>query len=227
MNILSYRGPNSSDPETAALSKLFVSRKEPQHQWWFMEENSFHCCGTKSTYSHCICDFPETVVQGHYNYCNKFLKPIFQQSDGPVHFSQTDRDMFHQFNSFFSKSMLGFDQLSIVHPIIVSGYHLALCPQILYNCSGSQSTYFWNLPWPKEISRIYVPFVSEIALGLLHADTLGFVDSEYASNFLSFVNIVMPNYNVNIMARKVDSIHEPEHSTLVKWIQSESEFSNN
>lgn len=217
MNIMSYQGPRGTDPATKSLSKLFCSSSELQHQWWFMQENSFHCCATATAFSNCICDFPESVVEGHSLYCNDFLWPVFHKLDKSIHFKQPDRQMFHQFNAFFAQSMLGFDQLSIVQPIIISGFHLALCPQLLYNCSGFRSTFFWNLPWPEDVNRIYVPFVSEIALGLLHAQGLGFTSTEAASNFLAFVAKIMPNYRVDIPGRKIENMHEPEHSISIQF----------
>lgn len=217
MNVLSYEGPVGADPITVSLCKQFKELSGTEQRWWFMQENSFHCCQRKQVPSHCICDFPESVVQGHSSYCNEFLSPIFHKNETSIQFEQTNRQMFFQFNTFFAQSMLGFDELSVVQPIFISGYHLALSPQILFNCSGFRSTFYWNLPWPKEVDRFYMPFVAEIALALLHAQNLAFSTPECATNFLSFVECGMPNFRVNVLGRKIESVHEPELSTSIQW----------
>lgn len=226
MNILSYKGPRVQDPLTESLSLVFEDAEEV-HQWWFMRENSICFCANKTSNTFSVCDFPASIVQGHSLYCNEFLWPIFHESGKFVRFDQLARQMFHQFNTFFAQSMLGFDELSVVQPVFITGYHLALAPQVLYNCSGVRSIFFWNLPWPKQIDRVYSPFVSEIALGLLHAHKLGFATPEYASNFLSFVRNALPNYRVDVQGRSVASLHEPSHATFIERNPFDTDFSRN
>lgn len=226
MNILSYKSPTSPDPVSEALSDIFSDCVQA-HQWWFMQENTIHCYATNTAEELSICEFPASIVQGHSHYCNEFLWPVFHQLDKFVTFKQADRQKFHQFNAFFAQSILGFDERSVVQPILISGYHLALSPQVMYNYTGFRSTFFWNLPWPKNIDKIYSPFVSEIALGLLHAQVLGFGTPQYAANFLSFVKSALPNFRVDVEGHAVENVHEPDHNTSVQWHPFNCHYSKN
>lgn len=226
MNILSYKGPKGADAVTETLRKLTNDLSGIEHRWWYMQDNAFHCCHHKQLDSHYICEFPESIVQGHSLYCNEFLWPLFHKQAKSIHFEQSSRQMFFQFNTFFSQSMIGFDDLSVVQPVFIAGYHLARSPQILYNCSGYRSTFVWNLPWPNEIDRFYVPFVSEIVQSLLHSQNLGFSTSQCAANFLSFVANTMPNHRVDILGRKIENLHEPDQYTRIQWHPFDNDFNN-
>lgn len=226
MNILSYKDPDDTENEGFGLFRFFSENKQ-KHQWWFLDSDSLECRENSSRPDSHICEFPKAIVQGHSGYCRNFLKPLFNEQNELLRLDQSQRQMFHQFNTFFSQSMLGFNQQSIILPILVYGYHLALSPQILFNCSGFRSTLFWTLPWPKYFDRAYRPFVSEIALGLLHANHLGFTKPEFAENFLNYVQKSLPNFDVDIQSRAIESAFQPEHSTLVVYRPFGSDFCRN
>lgn len=226
MNILSYRGPDDRENRGFGLARLFSENRQ-EHQWWFLDSDSLECRVSNSGSDSHICEFPRAVVQGHSDYCGDFLAPLFNEQKDRLRFDQSQRQMYHQFNTFFSQSVLGFNPQSIIQPILIHGHHLALSPQILFNCSGSRSTLFWTLPWPKYFERAYRPFVSEIALGLLHANHLGFSKPEFAENFLKYVQKSLPSFDVDIHSRAVESSYRPDHSTLVGYRPFGSDFCRN
>lgn len=78
----------------------------------------------------------------------------------------------------------------------VNDYQLALAPRLLKNAGAEKTVVFWHIPWPKNVPDDAVPFISEIAEGLLSARVLAFHTEEYVDNFKRFVRRHLPEHFV-------------------------------
>ena len=74
--------------------------------------------------------------------------------------------------------------------VLIQDYHFALLPALDQGASARTraSAIFWHIPWPNFEAFGICPWQSEILLGMLGADLIGFHTQYYCNNFLETVD---------------------------------------
>lgn len=191
MDLISYRGPGAAGGVSSALGNLWKHQQSSPAGWWFMNKNALQILPSHAQSPKQITMFPETIVAGHYRFCNEFLWPILHDLPQFVDYCEEDYKHYKTFNWLMS-DYIDFES-TVAKEYFVQDYQLALLPQLL-STNSRRTTVFWHIPWPKQVPEEFVEPIREIALGLLHAHALGFHVDEYADNFMIFVQNNLPEY---------------------------------
>ncbi|MFN8655413.1 MAG: trehalose-6-phosphate synthase [Candidatus Obscuribacterales bacterium] len=196
MNILSYRGPGAPGGVSSGLARLWAEQKQKSGAWWFIDGNSWQELGHRSEKPSTLSELDEALLKGHYRFCNDFLWPVMHDLPQYATLNEGDQRLYRRFNERIAKlcALRGHAQ-----PIFVQDYQFALIPRLVRNTS----LVFWHIPWPANVLPEHVPAIREIAVGLLHADTLGFHTNEYARNFLQFVHTHINNCLVDLEENRI------------------------
>jgi trehalose 6-phosphate synthase/phosphatase len=196
MNIVSYRGPSAPGGVSGTLSNIFDKYATVKESWWHLSGNELIVI-SKSRRRERTCVISSSIVEGHYRYCNNFLWPILH--DMPEHsaFDERDRSAFIEFNMALACNIYRASRNSARGRYFIHDYQLSLLASYLSCYSATQMTVFWHVPWPSKIREEHIPFLSEIAKGLLSSQRLGFHTKEYAVNFCRFVKLHVPGYFVS------------------------------
>ncbi len=118
-------------------------------------------------------------------------------------FDESSRLMYQQLNMSYACNVLYSDETESHQSIFINDYQLALCPKFFSNSLYGAVDLFWHIPWPKTVEERFVPYLAEIAVGLLSAGKIGFHIEEYATNFLRFVDSHLKEFRVEFSANKV------------------------
>jgi trehalose-6-phosphate synthase len=206
MDIVSYKGPYSTAGSSSIFPRIPVRCAGARwERWWYLfgnrlivqQEDSARYMGT----------FAKAIITGHYRYCNEFLWPVMHDKPQLAVFSEGDRTSYQQFNLAIAATVeLVCEKRHKPRSYFVHDYQLALMPLTLSYGSSARTLYFWHIPWPKVVLLEHVPLLAEIALGLLSTARLGFHISEYAENFLRFVDEHMPDFCVDYDMMTVSAI---------------------
>jgi trehalose 6-phosphate synthase/phosphatase len=203
MNILSYRGPGKAGGVSGALSRIVNRTGGDAICWWYLNEGKLqsrikNSCST-------IFGFPDEIVEGHYRYCNNFLWPVMHDMPERAFLNPSDKLCYQQFNRLFGLSILRQIESQLME-FFVQDYQLALLPPTLGRFRESLTSTFLHIPWPKSVERAHRSALIEVAEGLLASRKLGFHIEEYALNFLNFVRLYLPHYEVDFDTRQVIAI---------------------
>jgi trehalose-6-phosphate synthase len=201
MNILSYRGPSAPGGVSATLSRV-IERSTNEQQWWFLHGTALRKKGKRNANQE-VCQIPFEIIEGHYRYCNEFLWPLLHELPQYASFDESNRLMYQQLNMSYACNVLHSDETEAHQSIFINDYQLALCPKFFNSSSYGAVDLFWHIPWPKTVEEQFVPYLAEIAVGLLYAGKIGFHIEEYATNFLQFVKSHLPEYKADFAAREV------------------------
>lgn len=202
MNILSYRGPSTPGGVSATLSRVIEQTSEGQ-KWWFLHGTGLRKRSGRQLKTEDVCQIPFKMIEGHYRYCNEFLWPILHDLPQYVHFDESDRLMYIQLNTSVSWNVLHSFHPGSAERVFVNDYQLALSPKAFREASSSRVDLFWHIPWPRRVEEKYVPYLAEIASGVLSADKVGFHTEEYTANFLLFVDRYLPEFKVDFPSSTV------------------------
>lgn len=202
MNILSYRGPSTPGGVSATLSRV-IEQTSAGQQWWYLHGSELRKKAGKVNSTEPVCQIPFKIIEGHYRYCNEFLWPVLHELSQYASFDESDRQMYEQLNVSLAWNVLDAGQIGPQAKTFVNDYQLALCPKFLTQYSQSSVDIFWHIPWPKLVEDRFVPYLAEIAIGLLAAEKIGFHISQYSSNFLSFVDKHLKNYKVDYFTNQI------------------------
>jgi trehalose 6-phosphate synthase/phosphatase len=193
MNIVSYRGPGMAGGVSAAFARVWDENAE-HSTWWHMSGNALQLsCGLESQ-AKTVTQFLPAVLEGHYNYCSKFLWPVLHDLPLYATYQQADHDHYQQFNEVFSRVLMRSSMDLSDSDYFVQDYQLALTPYLLKRSSSTRSTIFFHVPWPKFVEEEHIKPLCQIARGLLSAEFIGFHLQEYAENFLNFVSKNLSGY---------------------------------
>ncbi|MDQ5965982.1 MAG: Trehalose-6-phosphate synthase [Cyanobacteriota bacterium erpe_2018_sw_39hr_WHONDRS-SW48-000098_B_bin.30] len=209
MNILSYRGPGSPGGVSATLSRLFKITGISNAQWCYVSGNSLHRIETHRRGPSARCHIPQTIVDGHYRYCNEFLWPVLHDLPQDSTYIAADRLLYNQFNLASTSIIAKTPKADIINNWFVNDYQFALLPELL-SSSGLAITTFWHIPWPRNVQPNHIEPLKEIALGLLGSRKIGFHTQEYADNFLNFVQEHCHQYRVDILKMNIVMGNERE-----------------
>lgn len=202
MNILSYRGPSTPGGVSATLSRV-IEQTHGGQQWWFLHGLQLRKKASKLNSTEDVCQIPFKIVEGHYRYCNEFLWPVLHELSEYASLNESDRKMYEQLNVSFAWNVLHTEQTGPHARAFVNDYQLALCPKYLTQYSHRAVDVFWHIPWPKFVDSRFVPYLAEIAVGLLSAEKIGFHIEQYSSNFLNFVDKNLHEYTVDFPSNRI------------------------
>lgn len=202
MNILSYRGPSTPGGVSATLSRV-IEHTHGGQQWWFLHGSQLRKKASKLNSTEEVCQIPFKIVEGHYRYCNEFLWPVLHELSQYATFTESDRQMYEQLNLSFAWNVLHTGETGPHGKAFVNDYQLALCPKFLTQYSHRAVDIFWHIPWPKTVEERIIPYLAEIAVGLLAAEKIGFHIAQYSSNFLRFVDNHLHDYKVDYQSKHV------------------------
>jgi trehalose 6-phosphate synthase/phosphatase len=215
MDIVSYRGPGAAGGVSTGLDTARRSQRHPDASWWFLSNDALSTIRNDSENVRFITQIADTIVKGHYHFCNEFLWPVMHDLPQYATYRLDDYSHYCKFNRLFGE-YINFEQRRNKR-FFINDYQLALLPAHLGK-AGNRSVAFWHIPWPKNVDEEYKSVIADIASGLLAADSIGFHTNEYAENFAAFVLENMPQYVVSAQSRFIRKRQAP-HGTHMSELE--------
>lgn len=201
MQIVSYRGPGMAGGVSPALTQL-VAEDGANHKWWHLDDNTIkYSNGTGQAHARHL--LPQSLIEGHYRYCNEFLWPIMHDMSQFATYRVEDRALYERFNRIFAREIVVGNSRYAASKLFAQDYQLALLPKELQRLDGPGCGIFWHIPWPKSVPQEYLPAIVDIAKSLLSAEFIGFHTQEYCSNFFNFVAKNIPGTAISLRNRTI------------------------
>jgi trehalose 6-phosphate synthase/phosphatase len=202
MDIISYRGPGVAGGISSTLGRIWCKYAHANSTWWFLRQGILKSLCGETGQEKFISLLPETLVEGHYRYCNEFLWPLMHDLPEYASYSASDHEQYRTFNRMVA------EQVDVesggAQEYFIQDYQLGIAPRWL-SLYGHRAAIFWHIPWPRQIPSQYRAAVCELAHGLLGASLLGFHTDEYAHNFMDFVENNMPEYKVDASTMTIET----------------------
>lgn len=183
MHIISYRGPGMGGGVSPSLSRL-EANANGDSSWWFLGAENEISARFGGSNEEKIGRMSREIVDGHYRFCNEFIWPIMHDLSEYATYDADHRDSYEKFNRIFARKISRYTSAS---NFFVQDYQLALMPLQLKRLCGADTAVFWHIPWPKSVPDEFLEPVIEITKSMLSAQHVGFHTTEYAENFLRFV----------------------------------------
>lgn len=190
MDIVSYRGPQSPGGVSNCLQTLFHDPRLDVDGWWFLSGNRFRHLSRFPQSSFSLSGCATDLIEGYCHYSNAFLWPLFHGFEQLAEYDVSSRQAYRRVARLLSNAIA---QAQLTQSVFVNDYQLALLPKLLSAAGLQQSSFFWHIPWPKQIPAAFAEPVSELAHGISCAARIGFQTSEYAENFLHFCHQHLPS----------------------------------
>lgn len=189
---------------SGALARIVDGSSANSIYWWYLESESL----IRKTGDSCnsIAGIPKSVVDGHYRHCNNFLWPVFHDMPERAIHSLNDQNLYRQFNELFAWNISHAEEGFSLNRFFIQDYQLALLPDKLSSDNGRKTNVFWHIPWPQSVECVHLEALIEVAEGLLSTNKLGFHIEEYALNFMNFVRLHLPHYEVDFDLRRITGI---------------------
>lgn len=203
MDLISYRGPGVAGGVSSGLGSAWRTGSDNKTRWWHVNKNTLQVLSPNDTQAKFIFMLPETLVNGHYRYCNEFLWPIMHDLPQFASYHPEDENSFQVFNRLMAE-YIDFES-GANQEFFVQDYQLSLLPSWMA-MFGHPTAVFWHIPWPRNVKADFVAPIKEVARGLLSASALGFHTQEYADNFAAFVEEHMPEYKVGEDSRFIEQV---------------------
>ena len=190
MHIISYRGPGMGGGVSPSLSRLEASANG-NSSWWFIGADGEVCARFGGNGEEKIGQLSKEIVDGHYRYCNEFLWPIMHDLSEYATYSQEHRTSYEKFNRILARKI---SRYTSAINFFVQDYQLALMPLQLKRLCNADTAVFWHIPWPKSVPEQYLEPIIDLTKSMLSAQYVGFHTTEYAENFLNFVEQHIPGF---------------------------------
>lgn len=219
MNIVSYRGSGAAGGVSSTLAQAERCSGIKMGDWIHLHQGTISSISQRASARRPLFTLPAELVDGHYRYCNEFLWPIMHDMPQYARYDGAHHRAYLEFNSCLAT--VSFLSAANNRSWFVNDYQLALTPRLLRSGGAYRTAAFWHIPWPKNVPQDAIPFVAQVAEGLLAASVLGFHTEEYVSNFKRFVRMHLPEYFVDdtegdiIRKRRKRSSLALEHTTEV------------
>jgi len=205
MDVVSYRGPGVAGGVSSGLGTAWRKEADSSSKWWFINKGVLEVLSAKADKPKFISMLPESLIEGHYGFCNDFLWPLMHDLPQYATYSPENHEHYRTFNKIIAEQI---DVESIGRQeYFIQDYQLCLAPRWL-SALGHKTVLFWHIPWPKSIPDEFVEPLRELASGLLGASTLGFHTPEYAENFMAFVSKYLPGCKVNRSSLIIENSEE-------------------
>jgi trehalose 6-phosphate synthase len=153
----------------------------------------------------------ERDVSGYYyGVCNRALWPLMHYMVSKCVFDTAHWESYCRVNRTFAATAEA--ESSRFDVVWIQDFHLALVPRFLREKhSALPIGLFWHVPWPPEqVFRIF-PWRSELLLGMLGSDLIGFHTRPYVKHFLDCCERIL-GYKVD---RNTDTVHHHSSTTKV------------
>ncbi|HEY9678834.1 MAG TPA: trehalose-6-phosphate synthase [Drouetiella sp.] len=209
MDIVSYRGPGAAGGVSSGLETAWRNQNTNDVSWWFLADDALKFLTPTATQSHFVTQLNEQVVKDHYAYCNEFIWPVMHDLPEHASYEPTHRKHYKRFNMIFAQ-FINFERAT-ARRYFIQDYQLSMLPRLL-GIQGGRSNIFWHIPWPKNVKEEFVEPISEIARGMLSAESIGFHTAEYAQNFMAFVQLYLPEFRTNAEDQVVFKTHSGSSS---------------
>lgn len=211
MDIISYRGPGVAGGVSSGLAAAWRKNPNSMSRWWFLQNSVVSSASSNIEQVAFLALLPESLVTGHYRFCNEFLWPLMHDLPQFASFSESDCSNYIAFNRLLSE--LIDVECTNQQEFFVQDYQLAAVPRWLA-IFGHKAKIFWHIPWPKFIPPEYLEPIKSLVRGILGAETIGFHTQEYAQNFMQFINSHMPEYATDEFSMLIEDSPESLTKTL-------------
>ena len=202
MDVISYRGPGVAGGVSSAIGNAWKNQSIRLSKWWYINNSALEAISAVGAEnSKFISELPNSLIGGHYRYCNEFIWPVMHDLPQYAVYSAEDQEQFNAFNKVVAKQIDA--QSPAQQKFFIQDYQLSLNSKLLA-LEGHRAVMFWHVPWPKYVPAQYSVPICELVRGILGASVLGFHTKEYTENFIDFVNMHLPEYRVNRTAMTVE-----------------------
>ena len=203
MDLISYRGPGVAGGVSSGLSSAWRDGNDSKTRWWHVNQNTLQVLSPKDKQAKFIFLLPETLVNGHYRFCNEFIWPVMHDLPEFATYHAEQENSFQVFNRLMAEYI---DFESDAHQeFFIQDYQLSTLPSLMA-MFGHATSVFWHIPWPKNLLPEHVKPIREIARGLLSCSAIGFHTQEYADNFAAFVAEHLPDYQITANNRVIEQV---------------------
>lgn len=125
----------------------------------------------------------------YYGFSNEGLWPLCHITHTRPDFRLEDWTQYKKVNEKFAEALLKEVAREKFPLILVQDYHFALLPLLVKRKRpDAKVALFWHIPWPNPEAYGICPWRTEILLGMLGADIIGFHIQFHCNNFLETVD---------------------------------------
>jgi trehalose 6-phosphate synthase/phosphatase len=175
LDLLSYRGPCSPGGVSSALQAIWSDPRSSAHRWLHFNDSALQFSLHPKLLS-LVAHIDQEVIRGHYRFCNEFLWPLMHGMKRESRFRPEDFARYKELQVQVAKVLN-----PRVDTLFINDYHFAMIP----NMVQARTSLFWHIPWPELTEPVWKPLLRDLAVGMLHAESIGFHCESYADNFLS------------------------------------------
>lgn len=204
MQIVSYRGPSQAGGVSNLINQAI--EHDRQSTWWFIDQSQLHCISRENDDTRA--SLPQSIVEGHYRFCNEYLWPLMHNREDLAYFNENDHNCYTSLNVTLAAHL---NWEAAHQALYIHDYQFAVMPSFLSEKRWSSCLFFWHIPWPTSVSKDAAVHLKEIARGLLRCARVGFHTEKYIKNFCTFVHDFIPEFVVASDGSRI--VHKSGHST--------------
>lgn len=216
LTVISFRGPGQAGGVSKALEPL-VRQLETKINWLALSDIPGTAKSDTATqaelprqvianfngFSYIKPSVPANLFERHNNVVNSYLWPLLHERKDLAVFDREAWQGFRQLNEIVANEALAASTQSFPTIAWIHDYQLALVAPHLSAEAGIIPCQFWHVPWPKPDQFANAIVAEELVTALLSNHLLGFHTTEYATNFLNTVQLVVPNAEVDLLKMQV------------------------
>ncbi len=208
MDVVSYRGPGVAGGVSSGLGNAWRGHSAADSHWWYVNKNVLEVLSLAQEKAKFIAMLPESLIEGHYKFCNEFIWPLMHDLPQFASYSSEHHEQYNTLNRVISEHI---DVESTNREdFFIQDYQLAMLPQWM-NIYGRKTLLYWHIPFPKSVPAEFVAPLLQIVHGMLGSSSVGFHTQEYADNFMQFVETHFSSYEIDqesmlIAVRELSSV---------------------
>ncbi|PWT98771.1 MAG: hypothetical protein C5B53_06260 [Candidatus Melainabacteria bacterium] len=201
LNVISYRGPGEKASASASLEPI-VKRLNTKVSWFALTGQP-RSATRLSRFTFHTPAAAAVVFEQHAQFCASYLSPLFHGMPERVKFDPIAWKSFKQLNDLMASDALNMASQSFPTLFWLHGYELALVAPVISVQAGVIACHFWHSPWPSPSYLLNSPVIGELVEAMLTNKLIGFQTSEYATNFLTTVQEVLPRAQVDVLKMSI------------------------
>lgn len=216
LTVISFRGPGQAGGVSKALEPL-VRQLETKINWLALSDIPGTTQADTATqaelprqvianfngFSYIKPSVPATLFDRHNQVVNSYLWPLLHGRTDLADFNREAWQGFRQLNEAVANEALAASTQSFPTIAWIHDYQLALVAPHLASEAGIIPCQFWHVPWPKPELFANAIVAEELVSALLSNHLLGFHTTEYATNFLNTVQLVLPAAEIDLLKMQV------------------------
>jgi trehalose-6-phosphate synthase len=197
LNVISYRGPGQKGSLSGSLEPI-VKRLNTKVSWFAL--TGLPRSATRlSRFTFHTPSAAQVVFDQHAQFCTGYLNPLFHGMPERAKFDPVAWKSFKQLNELMASDALNMASQSFPTLFWLHDYELSLVAPIISVQAGVIPCHFWHSPWPSSSALLTSPIASELVEAMLTNTLIGFQTSEYATNFLTTVQELLPKAQVDVL----------------------------